>query len=138
MFSSTVDFHRTRIEGKETADPGPAHSSLTPVERLSRLLSPAPLRGRPPARPRGRFKGASARQIAVQSQATGCCGMGSQVTGITVRHACTERPQQPVLRSPWLFLFFCLYCCLVVGGLDAVRRRCLSRPPRSPARSPPP
>lgn len=80
VFSSTVDFHRTRVEGEETADQGPApviHCSCLWITEFSIRNSatlpsfPQHLKRRDlPRLKRYKDVGILARQVAVQSRTT--------------------------------------------------------------------
>lgn len=143
MFSSTVDFHRTRVEGgkKRQIRGQLIHRSCLWIIDFSiqqcdsPALSPAPLRSDPPTLKRFKDVGvlASTNRCTVSSHR--CCGSGSQ-SGITVQHARTELLRQLVLICLWLFVLFVFLS--LVGWLDAARGCRLSRRPRSPARSPQP
>lgn len=143
MFSSTVDFHRMRAEGRETADRrgGPAlvidrsclwiiGFSIQPCD--SHVLSPAPLKSDLPALKRYKDVGILAPQIAVQSQTTVLWRW------LTVRHYSTTCSHRTATAAGLTSLWLRVLIIFIVGWLVAVGGCCFSQPPRSPARSPQP
>lgn len=134
MFSSTVDFHRTRVEGEETADQGPApviHCSCLWITEFSIRNSatlpsfPQHLKRRDLPKPK-RYKdvGILARQVAVQSRTT------VQWRWLAVRHystTCLHRTATAAgLTSPFHFIlslagWMRLEGAVLVDSLEALR-----------------
>lgn len=112
----------------------PVDNNFSIQQCNSPVLSPAPLRSDLPTLKRFKDVGILAWQIAVRSQAT------MLWKWLTVRHystTCSHRTATAVgLISLWLFVLFIFYCWLV--GWMQSEAAVVSRPPRSPARSPQP